>query len=48
VVVVGETIEEPDVAFDPDQPPVAVQDVAFAELQYKVEEAPLTMDVGSA
>jgi hypothetical protein len=39
---------EPDVAFVPDHPPEAVQDVVFVELQVSVDELPETMELGSA
>jgi hypothetical protein len=38
----------PEVALAPDQPPEAVQDVAFVEDQVSVEDAPLAMFVGFA
>jgi hypothetical protein len=38
----------PDVAFDPDHEPEAVQDVAFVEFQDKVEELPEAIEVGFA
>jgi hypothetical protein len=38
----------PEVAFAPDQPPEAVQDVAFVEDQISVDDPPLVTDVGFA
>ena len=38
----------PEVALAPDQPPEAVQDVAFVEDQISVDDAPLVTDVGFA
>jgi hypothetical protein len=38
----------PEVALAPDQPPEAVQDVAFVEDQASVEDAPLATNVGLA
>jgi hypothetical protein len=40
--------DPPVTAFVPDQPPEAVQDVAFAALQVKVEALPLATEVGFA
>ena len=37
---------EPEIALVPDQPPEAVHDVAFVELQDIVEELPELMEVG--
>ena len=39
---------EPEVAFEPDQPPEAVQLVAFVEDQLSVEDCPELIDVGFA
>ena len=39
---------EPDVAFMPLQPPLAVQDVALVELHVRVEEPPDVTDGGDA
>ena len=38
----------PEVAWGPDQAPEAVQEVALAEDQVSVEDAPFTIDVGVA
>jgi hypothetical protein len=38
----------PDVALPPDQPPEALQEVAFVEDHVSVEDAPLATDVGFA
>jgi hypothetical protein len=38
----------PEVALAPDQPPEAVQDVAFVEDQVSVEDAPVATNVGLA
>jgi hypothetical protein len=38
----------PLVAFEPDQPPAAVQEVAFVELHMSIEAPPLTTDMGDA
>jgi hypothetical protein len=38
----------PEVALAPDQPPEAVQEVAFVEDQVRVEDAPFATDVGFA
>ena len=38
----------PEVALAPDQPPEAVQEVAFVEDQVSVEDPPLATDAGSA
>jgi hypothetical protein len=36
----GETISDPAVLLAPDQPPLAVQELAFVELHESVEVAP--------
>jgi hypothetical protein len=38
----------PELALAPDQPPEAVQDVAFVEDQVSVEDAPVATNVGLA
>ena len=48
VSTLGETDCEPDVAFAPDHPPDAVQDVALVDDQERVEELPKIMDDGEA
>ena len=45
---VGETDCVPDIALAPDQPPLAVQDVALVEDQVRVEDWPLVMLEGEA
>jgi len=47
-VEVGETLVVPLVAFDPDQPLLAVQEVALVDDQVRVEEFPEVMEVGEA
>ena len=42
------TEEDPEVAWDPVQPPEAVQEEALVELQESVEEPPLVTEVGEA
>ena len=39
---------EPDVAFDPDHAPLAVQEVALVELHVNVADPPEVTDVGEA
>lgn len=41
-------LSEPEVAFDPDQPPEAVHDVALVEVQESVEELAEIMEFGLA
>jgi len=48
VVEVGETLNEPLVAFVPDQPPLAVQELALLLDQVSSEEPPEAMVVGLA
>jgi hypothetical protein len=48
VAAVGETLSVPLVAFVPDQPSLAVQEVASVLDQVRVEEAPGAIDVGLA
>ena len=49
VVLVNATVDwVPEVALAPDQPPEAVQEVAFVEDQVRVEDAPFATDVGFA
>ncbi len=38
----GPTLSLPAVCFDPDQPLLAVQVVAFVELQFRIVESPLS------
>ena len=44
----GPVDSEPLVDFDPVQPPLAVQEVAFVEDQLSVEAPPVVTDVGLA
>ena len=49
VVLVSAAVDSlPEVALAPDQPPEAVQDVAFVEDQVSVDDPPLVTDVGFA
>ncbi|OGM78607.1 hypothetical protein A2197_02860 [Candidatus Woesebacteria bacterium RIFOXYA1_FULL_48_16] len=48
VVAVGETVCDPEVAFVPDHAPDAVQTVALAEDQERVEALPEVTEVGLA
>jgi hypothetical protein len=48
VVAAGETLCVPLVAFEPDQPPLAVQEAALVLDQVSVEEPPESMVVGLA
>ena len=48
VLVVGETDWVPDVALAPDQPPLAVQEVALVEDHDSIENWPLVMLEGEA
>ena len=47
-IVIAPVLCVPLVALVPLQPPVAVHDVAFVELQVSVDAPPLAMDVGAA
>ena len=46
--IVGKTVWFPEIAFVPNQPLLAVQDVALVEDQERVEEEPEVMEVGEA
>ena len=48
MLVVGETLCVPLVAFEPLQPPLAVQEVALVLDQVRIEERPETIAVGLA
>ena len=48
LAVSAPVLSEPDAALAPDQPPEALQDVAFVELQVRVVALPEEMEVGVA